>query len=125
MKNKKLRRLKSYQVDTVDKLVSSVSDLLSKIHIPNKLVVFQSPTGSGKTFMAAKFIEEIVEDYPEYDMCFLWLSIGKGELHKQSRNAVKRIFGPAPACNLLEETFNGGKSFIERNEVVFANWEKL
>lgn len=125
MKNRKLRKLKSYQVNTVDKLVSSVSDLLGKADISNKLVVFQSPTGSGKTFMVAKFIEELIEDYPEYDMCFLWLSIGKGELHKQSRKAVKTIFGAAPACNLLEETFHGGRTFIEQNEVVFANWEKL
>jgi type III restriction enzyme len=125
MKNKKLRKLKTYQVNTVDKLVSSVSDLLGKADISNKLVVFQSPTGSGKTYMIAKFIEEIIEDFPEYDMCFLWLSIGKGELHKQSKKAVKNIFGVHPICSLLEEDFHGGRTYINRNEVVFANWEKL
>lgn len=125
MKNKKLKKLKSYQVDTIDKLISSVSDLLDKPEINNKSVVFQSPTGSGKTIMMAKTIEELTGEYPELDICFLWLSIGKGELHKQSMKAVKNIFGEAPACSLLENTFFGGRTYINQNEVVFANWEKL
>ena len=52
-------------------------------------LVLQAPTGSGKTFMMSIFMQEFAKEYKE-DICFLWLSIGKGELHKQSYKSVKR-----------------------------------
>ena len=52
---------KEYQVNAIEQLVKSVSELLDK-DASNKVCVFQSPTGSGKTVMVAKFIEEIITD---------------------------------------------------------------
>lgn len=49
------------------------------------MCVFQAPTGSGKTLMVARFIEEIIKELPEDDLCFVWVSIGKGDLHLQSK----------------------------------------
>ena len=56
---------KEYQVNAIGQLVKSVSELLAK-DASNKVCVFQSPTGSGKTVMVAKFIEEIIKEsnYP-------------------------------------------------------------
>lgn len=68
---------KEYQVNAIGQLVKSVSELLAK-DTNNKVCVFQSPTGSGKTVMVAKFIEEIIKELPATDLCFLWVSIGKG-----------------------------------------------
>ena len=115
---------KEYQVIAITDLVKSITELLAK-DTTNKVCVFQSPTGSGKTIMAANFIEEIIKDLSEYDLCFLWVSIGKGDLHKQSKKSLEKIFNGFPSVNLLEEEFFGSRSFIEQNEVVVVNWEKL
>ena len=45
------------------------SELLGK-DASNKVCVFESPTGRGKTVMVAKFIEEIITELPEKDLCF-------------------------------------------------------
>lgn len=115
---------KEYQVIAIEQLIKSVSELLVK-DASNKVCVFQSPTGSGKTVMVAKFIEEIIKELPENDFCFLWVSIGKGDLHKQSKKSLDRIFDGFPNVNLLEEEFFGSRNYIEQNEVVVVNWEKL
>lgn len=115
---------KEYQENAIGQLVKSVSELLTK-DASNKVCVFQSPTGSGKTVMVAKFIEEIIKELPETDLCFLWVSIGKGDLHKQSKKSLERIFDGFPNVNLLEEEFFGSRNYIEQNEVVVVNWEKL
>jgi type III restriction enzyme len=117
-------QLKDYQEKKVEELVYSVTDLLSKLGT-GKVCVFQSPTGSGKTIMVAKFIEDLIKTAPDSDFCFLWISIGKGELHKQSKKSLERIFDGSPIVSLLEEDFFGSRNTIDKNEVVVGNWEKL
>ena len=116
--------LKDYQDIKVEELVKAISDLLAK-DAQNKVCIFQSPTGSGKTVMVAKFIERIIKEETESDFCFLWISIGKGELHKQSKKSLERIFDGDPKVSLLEDEFFGSRNIIEKNEVVVGNWEKL
>ena len=116
---------KEYQNKAIESLVSATADLISKADIENKIIVFQSPTGSGKTYMVSRFMRDFIEDYPDQDVCFLWISIGKGDLHKQSKKSIQKILGSDYRCNVLEEAFFGSRSFIERNELVVANWEKL
>lgn len=115
---------KEYQETAIQQLVKSISDLLPK-SANNKVCVFQSPTGSGKTVMVAKFMEDLIKELPEEDFCFLWVSIGKGELHKQSKKSLDKIFDGFPKVNLLEQEFFGSRTFIEQNEVVVVNWEKI
>jgi len=116
--------LKNYQEKAVGELIASFKTLLTKDE-QKKVCVFQAPTGSGKTLMTAKFIEELVRELPETDLCFVWVSIGKGDLHLQSKHSLERIFGGAPRVSLVEEEFTGGRERIVRNEVVVVNWEKL
>ena len=116
--------LKTYQENAVNELIKSVSDLLAK-DAANKVCVFQSPTGSGKTVMVAKFIEGIIKESADEDLCFLWISIGKGELHKQSKRSLEKIFDGFPRCVLVEDEFSGSRTIINKNEVVVVNWEKL
>jgi type III restriction enzyme len=116
--------LKNYQEKAVGELITSFKTLLAKDE-PKKVCVFQAPTGSGKTLMTAKFIEELIRELPETDLCFVWISIGKGDLHLQSKHSLERIFGGAPRVSLVEEEFTGGRERIVRNEVVVVNWEKL
>jgi len=116
--------LKQYQETAVSELVVTIKTLFAK-EGEKKVCVFQAPTGSGKTLMTAKFIEEIIKELPEVDLCFVWVSIGKGELHLQSKRSLEKVFGGAPRVSLVEEEFAGGRERIVRNEVVVVNWEKL
>ncbi|MBN1445457.1 MAG: DEAD/DEAH box helicase family protein [Candidatus Omnitrophica bacterium] len=116
--------LKPYQEKAVEELVSTVKGLLEK-EGQKKVCVFQAPTGSGKTIMTAKFIEEIIKELVYENLCFIWVSIGKGDLHLQSKRCLEEIFGGAPRVSLVEEEFTGGRERIVKNEIAVANWEKL
>ena len=117
-----MKQLKKYQDIAVYQLLS-LSDMYLKIDGEETLVL-QSPTGSGKTFMITNYIYEMSKK-EEYDLCFLWVSIGKGELQVQSYKSVKRELDEALKCSLLEEEFFGSRTEIDKNEIVFVNWEKI
>ena len=116
--------LKRYQEKAVDKLLSRTKELLDE-NLNKRTIVFQSPTGSGKTLMLTEYIEQLIKDLEDVDLCFLWISIGKGELHLQSYNSLKREFQGFPDVYLLEQEFFGSRETIEKNEIVVVNWEKL
>lgn len=115
--------LKNYQRDAVDELKGYIQIGFASKN--RKEVVFKAPTGSGKTFMAASLFEELAGEHSEINFCILWACPGKGELHKQSFDAVKTYLGGNPVCSLLEEDFFGSRKFIKNKEIVFINWEKL
>ena len=113
-----MKRLKNYQESAIEELLT-YSNLYFK-RDGKETIVFQAPTGSGKTFTIAKYMVELVNSI-ERDLCFLWISIGKGELHKQSMKSVKREIDETITCTLLENEFFGSRSTINQNEVVFIN----
>ena len=115
--------LKNYQRDAVDELKGYIE--LGFRSKSRKEVVFKAPTGSGKTFMAASLFEELAGEHGDINFCILWACPGKGELHKQSHDAVKTYLGGNPVCSLLEEDFFGSRKYIKNKEIVFINWEKL
>lgn len=117
-----LYNLKSYQRDAVDEIKEHFDFNFDK---KEKTIVFKSPTGSGKTLMISSVIEEEVAERENDNFCFVWASIGKGELQKQSYYSVKSYVQGHPTCTLLEEDFFGSRRFIKNHEVVFVNWEKL
>lgn len=117
-----MRELKNYQSKAVMQLLT-----LSKMYFDlegNETIVLQAPTGSGKTFTMSRYILDLVNE-SEKDLCFLWISIGKGELHKQSLKSVKREVDQTLECTLLENEFFGSRNVINQNEIVFVNWEKI
>ena len=116
--------LKPYQEKAVNQLIETAVKLLD-FDGPGEALVFQAPTGSGKTIITAKFIEGLIKELPNDDICFVWMSIGKGELHLQSKHSLERVFGGFPRVTLAEEEFLGGRERIVKSEVVVANWEKL
>lgn len=117
---------KIYQEKAVSQIVNAITNLLPKINIDNKVIVFQSPTGSGKTYIISQVIEELIENYnEEVNVSFLWISIGKGDLHKQSYKSIKNIVGEYPKCSIIEQEFHGGRSEMKKHEIVFASWNQL
>jgi type III restriction enzyme len=118
-----LSGLKEYQSKAVNQLITTASMMLDRSDRQN-VCILRSPTGSGKTYMAAAFIDGLIRRR-EDDICFIWVTIGKGELQVQSRNALSRYFKGSPAVRLIEEEFTGSKTIIEKNEIIVVNWEKL
>lgn len=119
-----IKTLKRYQEEAVEELVNYSEKLIRK-NREKQTIVFQAPTGSGKTFMMGSFIEQLINEMPNEDLCFLWISIGTGELHKQSYNSLKSNYSGFPDVYLLEEEFFGSRQTIDKNEVVVVNWDKL
>ena len=116
--------LKPYQEKAVNQLIETTLKLLG-YDGPGEVCVFQAPTGSGKTIMMAKYIEGLIKELPKDDLCFIWMSIGKGELHLQSKHSLEKVFAGFPRVTSVEDAFSGGRERIVQNEVVVANWEKL
>jgi len=119
-----MRVLKRYQEKAIEKLINRTKELFEDKK-DKATIVFQSPTGSGKTFMISNYIEDLIKEFPNDDICFLWISIGAGNLHKQSYYSLRKTFSGFPDVYLLEDEFHGGRNHIEKNEVVIVNWDKI
>lgn len=117
-----MKELKNYQLEAINQLMVFTNLYLNTPK--NETIVFQSPTGSGKTITMSRYILELIEKSTE-DLCFLWISIGKGDLQVQSYKSVKKEIGDSIECSLLEDEFFGSRDIINQNEIVFVNWEKI
>lgn len=117
-----MKELKNYQLEAINQLMVFTNLYLNTPK--NETIVFQSPTGSGKTITMSRYILELTEKSTE-DLCFLWISIGKGDLQVQSYKSVKKEIGDSIECSLLEDEFFGSRDIINQNEIVFVNWEKI
>jgi len=112
-----------FQRDAVDKLVISFLKLWreGKRKMP---LVFKAPTGSGKTFMMASFINEL-NNLPQWDedKAFIWITFSD-DLAMQSRDKFQRYFENTLKNDLLTvNDFNRGK--LNKNDILFINWQKL
>lgn len=116
--------LKKYQQLAVDELLKTTEKLLERDG-PGEVCIFQAPTGSGKTVIMAKFIEEFAREQKDNNFCFIWISIGRGNLHIQSYDSLRKIFNGAPRVVLADNEFMGSRFHIARREVVVVNWEKI
>ena len=119
------KSLKNYQEQAVEKLITRTGELLQDNSIQNKTIVFQAPTGSGKTYTMSQYIKQIIEEQEDTELCFLWISIGKGDLHLQTYDSLKKEYEYFPNVYLLEDEFSGNRWSIAKNEIVIVNWEKL
>ncbi len=119
--------LKRFQEKAVNQLVETAKAFLTTDEREQK-IIFQSPTGSGKTIMMANGIIQLIEECKtetNTDVAFLWLSIGKGELHLQSMATLKKVFDVFPTLSLIDNEFAGNREWIRSYEVAIGNWEKL
>ena len=119
--------LRKYQRTKVNELRQHTTRLLEDFaDVPNKTIVFQSPTGSGKTLIMAHYIREYLQnEAAEASVCFLWLSIGKGKVHEQSKKSLDKFFKGDPSVSLYEESYLSGADRLEDRSVTVVNWEKL
>jgi type III restriction enzyme len=121
--------LKDYQQKAVDTLTEKVSLFLDSNNDHKKTAVLQAPTGSGKTIMVASFIESLInknkESESSLDFTFVWLSIGKGDLHNQSRRSLERVFDGFPIVQSVDGVFGTSQYELLKDSVMVVNWEKI
>ncbi|QVK01703.1 DEAD/DEAH box helicase family protein [Mycoplasma mycoides subsp. capri] len=61
-----------------------VQQIVDKYHIENKKIIdFQAPTGSGKTFMMINAIDKLITTYPNEKFTFVIVTLSTAELPKQ------------------------------------------
>ncbi len=105
--------LKNFQVDAIAELNAA----MAKDDVRD--IVLKSPTGSGKTIILTRFMQDYMRDNPA--TAFVWLTPGKGELEEQSRAKMDRYCHNAATKGLADVMTCG----FAAGDAVFVNWEKL
>ena len=114
--------LKKYQEKAVKDLLSNSRDFIEENFDESK-ILFQSPTGSGKTVVVANFLERfIAESNPANDFAFIWIAPRK--LHDQSNEKLSKIYKDTNilTCSEIKDLKNNR---IQKNEILFLNWESI
>lgn len=113
---------KDYQEKAIVKLKTEVNELLESQN--DEVVIFKSPTGSGKTLMTAEFLRRLIDARIDgKKLAFVWIAVNK--LHDQSRNSLKKYFdqqGVGLRCSYFQDLENRQ---IRQNEILFLNWASI
>jgi len=112
-----------FQQDAIDELKDTFVKLWvnESRQIP---LILKSPTGSGKTYMMAHFINDL-NQLPNWDSdkAFIWITFSD-DLAMQSLRKFKEYFGNSLKNDLLTvEDMNNSK--LNKNDILFINWQKL
>ena len=98
----------------------AISDLYGAMSVPGRRdVIFEAPTGSGKTVMLTKFMEAYMKGNDK--TVFVWLTPGQGDLEEQSRKRMAEVC-PGASTKDLADVMTGG---FAAGDAVFINWQLL
>ena len=115
---------KNYQEKAIVKLRQEVNELLDAEG--NKICIFKSPTGSGKTLMMAEWMMRFCDPFSHTDgkkFAFIWIAVNK--LHDQSYDKLKKFYhdkGLGLRCSYFHEL---EERKIRQNEILFLNWASI
>jgi type III restriction enzyme len=112
-------QLKKYQEDTVSELLKQTRRLLGSSG--QKICVFKSPTGSGKTIMVAELLSRLPAEELPNKYVFVWTSLY--DLHSQSKVKLADYLRDT-RYNLisLDEI---GQDALAEDTILFVNWHSL
>lgn len=118
--------LRNYQTSAVTELLEKTFRLLS-LGERRKVLVFDSPTGSGKTVITAEWLKQLMEQLPDSDLpgkryAFLW--IAPQQLHIQSRLKLKSYFEEHRTIRCIDFTDIADKALAE-GDLLFLNWASI
>jgi len=111
--------LTDYQIQAVEKLIHETKRLLS--FDGQKTIVFEAPTGSGKTVMMAAWLDQLAKEQMQKPLSFLWISTN--DLHTQSKNKIEKYIPDSRYTLSFLEEINALS--IDENQIAFANWASL
>ncbi len=110
-----------------NKAIQKLTDTFIKLwgnSEPQRPLVFKSPTGSGKTFVVANFVNGL-NYLPQwdYDKALIWITFSD-DLAMQSKEKFQEYFENNLTNHLLTvNDFRQGKLYT--NDILFINWQKL
>ena len=113
--------LKHYQEKHITECEHKINEFLNLE--PNKICVFKSPTGSGKTIMIAELVERLVKNRSDgKEIAFIWISVHK--LHDQSKEKLEKYYGDLQiiSCSFFEDLQDRQ---IQDREILFFNWHSI
>ena len=117
---------KQYQVEAVEALVKKTLHLLESEGDRKKLV-FKAPTGSGKTVMASKMLDDLTTQLAEEGKPVAIIWIAPNKLHQQSYMSMKNYFSETRELRpvMYDELDHSVDGYIKPGEVFFINWESI
>ena len=118
--------LKEFQIDAINETAEYIRDFLIKKEqgkASSKVsdVVLKSPTGSGKTIMAAEILRNLADFFEAHHYVIIWAAPNK--LHEQSLNKLSDRLQDTEYQLINVDSMGSGA--LTRNTVLFTNWEKL
>lgn len=116
-------KLKAFQEEAVTDLVNELSyHLTANVKQPPRLI-FQAPTGAGKTVMAGEVLERLFQQHS--DVVVLWVSIGTGRLHEQSKEKLRHQLPGDIKVISAEESILGGHTALDGRTIVTVSWQGI
>lgn len=115
--------LKDFQKDAVSALATEIEYQLKTKNNEAPRLVFQSPTGSGKTVILGETLKRIFAHNDK--AVVLWVSIGTGKLHNQSKEKLENQLSGDIQVVYAEETVLGGDETISGKSVVVVSWQSI
>ena len=113
--------LKDYQIVAVEDLKFYVEKVLKSSE--NRNIIFQAPTGSGKTIMVSELLKKLVKDRKDNKkFSFIWISVRM--LHEQSKEKLDKYYEDDRLlqCSYFEDLEDRK---IGENEIWFINWHSI
>lgn len=120
--------LKEYQQTAVSNIKDKVFSFLLYQDNKKRIITFKAPTGSGKTVMMAGVIENLIKENKEdknIDFTFLWLSIGTGDLHNQSKRSLQKNIGENIKIESIEDVYGTAQYELSKDSVLVSSWNKI
>ena len=115
-----------YQTEAVAELIAKTRQLLESAG-ERKRLVFKAPIGSGKTVMASKLLDELVQQLAEEGQAVAMIWIAPNKLHQQSYFRMKSYFTESRHLRpvMYDELDHSQGGYIKPGEIFFVNWESI
>jgi len=113
--------LRDYQKKAVESLRGKVENVLRGPE--SGIVIFQSPTGSGKTVMVSDMLKDLVKNRKDNKkFSFIWVSVRM--LHEQSKEKLEKYYEDD---RLIQSSYfeDLEDKKIGENEILFINWHSI
>ena len=116
-----MTELRNYQKNAVGSLKVKVDNVLRSPEAG--VVIFQAPTGSGKTLMVSQLLRELVKNRKDdKKFSFIWVSVRM--LHEQSKEKLEKYYEDDRLlqCSYFDDLTDRR---IAENEILFINWHSI